>query len=301
MELRQLKALQAVGEHRSFSKAAKALHTVQSNVSTHVSKLERELSTELFDRFLGQLTPEGQTVVAAARRIDAEIEAMQAEIAASKGSVAGRVRLGVITTTARWLMRSVLEEMVSFPGISMSVVEATTTGLHSLLRDGNLDVAIVNLPIPDPAIETTPLFEENLLLVAAGDHPLRHRDTCWLRDLHEETLLLPPRGTALRDEIETAAASAKIRLKAKAELDGVRLLSAMVNDGLGAAILPATAIQAWRPGGWFSVRIEDLPPRVVGAATRRNFSLTPAARTLIQVVTDSLRTGVAGQPELRLL
>ena len=68
MDLRQLNALLAVAEHGSFSAAARALHTVQSNVSTHVARLERELGATLIDRSSGTLTEEGNAVVARARR-----------------------------------------------------------------------------------------------------------------------------------------------------------------------------------------------------------------------------------------
>ncbi|HET7721324.1 MAG TPA: LysR family transcriptional regulator, partial [Acidimicrobiales bacterium] len=73
MDLRQLAALVAVAETGTFSAAAEALHTVQSNVSTHVARLERELGVTLVDRAAGRLTEEGELVVARARRIQGEL------------------------------------------------------------------------------------------------------------------------------------------------------------------------------------------------------------------------------------
>ena len=73
MDLRQLAVLTAVADHQSFSAAARALHTVQSNVSTHVARLERELGTTLVDRASGLLTDSGELVVARARRVQAEL------------------------------------------------------------------------------------------------------------------------------------------------------------------------------------------------------------------------------------
>src|SRR5688572_17133886 len=101
MDLRQLHALVAVAEHGTFSAAADALATVQSNVSTHIRRLERELGTTLFDRQGGGLTQEGEVVVERARRVHAELEALIADVAALKHDVTGRVRAGVIGTTAR--------------------------------------------------------------------------------------------------------------------------------------------------------------------------------------------------------
>src|SRR5690242_292627 len=102
MDLRQLNALLAVAEHGSFSAAARALHTVQSNVSTHVARLERELGATLIDRATGGLTEEGEVVAARARRIQSELDALTADVASLHDEVAGAVRAGVIGTTARW-------------------------------------------------------------------------------------------------------------------------------------------------------------------------------------------------------
>ena len=79
----------------SFSAAARALHTVQSNVSTHVARLERELGVTLVDRAGGVLTEEGEAVVRRARRIQAELDALGADVAALRDEVTGTVRLGV--------------------------------------------------------------------------------------------------------------------------------------------------------------------------------------------------------------
>ena len=82
MDLRQLNALLTVAEHRSFSAAARALHTVQSNVSTHVARLESELGSQLIDRSRGELTAEGEIVADRARRILGELRSIELHTAA---------------------------------------------------------------------------------------------------------------------------------------------------------------------------------------------------------------------------
>src|SRR5439155_22644721 len=111
MDLRQLAALVAVAEHGTFSAAADALHTVQSNVSTHVARLERELGTTLVDRSAGRLTEEGELVVARARRVHAELDALAADVASLRHEVEGTTRVGVIGTTARWPVPALLTEI----------------------------------------------------------------------------------------------------------------------------------------------------------------------------------------------
>ena len=89
MDLRQLAALVAVADPGSFSAAARALHTVQSNVSTHVARLERELGVTLVDRTGGWLTEEGEAVVRRARRMQAELDALDADVASLRDEVTG--------------------------------------------------------------------------------------------------------------------------------------------------------------------------------------------------------------------
>ncbi len=127
MDLRQLGALVAVADHRSFSAAARALHTVQSNVSTHIARLERELGVTLVDRASGKLTAEGDAVVSRARRIQVELEALMADVAAVNSEITGVARIGVIGTTARWLVPPLLEAMArDYPKVRVVVVDATT-------------------------------------------------------------------------------------------------------------------------------------------------------------------------------
>ena len=109
MDLRQLNHLIAVADHGSFSSAARSLHTVQSNVSNHVAKLEKELGTVLLDRRTMQPTPEGQAVIGRARRIKAEIKAISDDLLSINKEVEGQVQIGCIGTTARWIITPLLE------------------------------------------------------------------------------------------------------------------------------------------------------------------------------------------------
>ncbi len=167
MDLRQLNALVAVAEHRSFSGAARALHTVQSNISTHVARLERELGVTLIDRTTTMLTPEGEVVVRRATRVQRELEALVADVAAVHDEISGVARIGVIGTTARWLVPPLLEAMAAqYPKVRVVVVDATTTSLLPQVHSGQLDLAVLALPVRDPDVEAEQLFEEDLLVIA---------------------------------------------------------------------------------------------------------------------------------------
>ena len=301
MDVRQLTALLAVADHGSFSAAADALHTVQSNVSAHVARLEKELDVVLINRAAGKLTPEGEAVIRRARRVQSEMDALRTDVAALRNEVIGEVRIGLIGTTALWLVPKMLQMMNErYPQAHMRVSEGTTSVLEPQLSSGGLDLAIVLLPMPSPDIVTEPLFEEDMLLVVAQDHPLADRAHVEFDDLASIPLLLPPSGTAQRAELDGAAARAGVKLETRAEVDGVRLTTSLVFDGLGPSILPATALPGYVMETWRLVTIEGLPRRRVALAhQRRSFPSAPA-RALRAVLEEVVRTTAGMHPGLHV-
>ena len=297
MDLRQLNALVAVAEQGGFSAAADALHTVQSNVSSHVARLEKELGVTLVDRQAGRLTDEGALVVARARRVDGELEGLVADLAALRHQIIGPARLGMIGTTARWLVPRVLATIGErHPGVRLVVVDATSTSLEPRLLSGSLDLAVVNLPVPDRDLTAEPLFDEDLVLVVPAGHPLTARPHVEVSDLASLELLLPPPGTAFRGELDAAAAAAGIVLRPLAELDGLRLIAGLAMEGHGPAIVPATGVTARSPTGvWHQLSVRGLPRRRVGVAQRRRSLPAAPARAVLDILRE-----IAQATELRL-
>jgi DNA-binding transcriptional LysR family regulator len=283
MDLRQLAALVAVAEAGSFSGAARLLHTVQSNVSTHVARLERELGATLVDRTSGSLTDEGEAVVARARRIRHEMDALRSDVDALMHDVSG--------TVGRWRVPRLLDLLWDrHPKVDMVVVDATTTSLLPQLRSATLDLAVVNLPLTDPEVATEALFDEARIVVAPIDHPLARRSSVTMAQLAEHELLLEPQGTAFRDELDQQASRNGVALQALAQVDGLRLVASLAFEGFGAAVLPSTAVPRWLNGSWRLVAVDDLAPRRVGIAHTRRGRLSAPARA----VYDAVREVVAG-------
>jgi DNA-binding transcriptional LysR family regulator len=296
MDLRQLAALVAVAEHGTFSAAADALHTVQSNVSTHVARLERELGATLVDRSAGRLTEEGELVVARARRVHAELDALAADVASLRDEVAGTTRVGVIGTTARWLVPSLLSAMeAQHPKVTVGVLEGNTSTLLPQLAAGRIDLGVINFPADDPDVVVEPLFDEDLIVVVPSGHPLAANERLSVRDLADHELLLPPPGTSIRVDLDRAASAAGATLQAKAELDGIRLIASMAFEGYGAAVLPSTAVPRWLRGDFRMIPIDGVSPRRVGIGRRRRG--LPSAPT--RAVIDLLRGVVQTQANLK--
>ena len=275
----------AVSEHRSFSAAARALHTVQSNVSTHVARLERELDAILVDRRTGELTSEGEAVVLRALRIKAELLAIPADISALRDDIQGTVRFGIIGTTGRWLVPALLAALkADYPGVRLVVVDATTTGLLPQLQSGQLTMAVLNLPLAEPELTSEPLFDEERIVIAPEGHPLAQKDRIDLKELSKHELVLPPVGTQFRSEVDQAAEEIEVTLQPVAELDGMRLLASLAFQGYAPAIVPASAAPFGSGDQWSIVHVDGMAPRSVGLAYRRWTTLPAPARAVQEVI-----------------
>jgi DNA-binding transcriptional LysR family regulator len=292
MELRHLQALVAISDHGTFSAAADHLGTVQSNVSSHVARLERELSAALIDRSNGHFTQEGEAVLARARRILSELDALVSDVAACQDEVTGTVKVGMIGTTARWLAPQLMELAADrHPNLALMIAEGVTTGLESQLADGQLDLAVLNFPVHGKDLLSKLLFEEDLVLVVPADHPLAALDRqLVLDDLVDLKLILPLPGTALRDELDAAMKPSGIELSASAQIDGLRLIATLTFEGYGPAILPATAIPSYLRTRFQALTVEGLPRRRVGVAQRSRGLPTAPTLALLDILQTIVTT-----------
>jgi LysR family hydrogen peroxide-inducible transcriptional activator len=287
MELRQLSAIVGIADHGSFSAAAEALQTVQSNISAHVKKLERELGCELVDRANGQITEAGEIVVARSRRVQAELDAMLSDVVALTREVAGTVRIGIIGTTARWLVPQLLRAIPQrYPHLRLVFVESPNTRLDTQLATGQVDIAVLDLPAEGLDLAVTPLFEEDLVLVVPVDHPLATAGEVSLRELKGIPLLLPLAGTAFRADLDAALAATGTTLLARAEVDGTRLIASLTFEGWGPSILPATAVPSYLLAQFALVKVKEIPRRLVGVVRRATGLPSAPARAVLELVTE---------------
>jgi LysR family hydrogen peroxide-inducible transcriptional activator len=199
--------------------------------------------------------------------------------------VSGTVHLGSIGTTARWLAPLLLDRLADeYPDVSVVMLDAPTSSLVPNLLDGRIDIALLNLPVEDPELGVTPLFDEERVLVVPSGHALSGRESVTLAEIAEHDLLLEARGTSFRDVLDAAAAAQGLRLSAKAEFDGMRLLASLAFAGYGAAIVPASAAPASLSGDWELVDISDVPGRSVGLVQRRRGLPSAAQRAVITIL-----------------
>jgi len=292
MDIRQLEALLAVVEFGSFSSAAEALHTVQSNVSTRVSRLEAELGTQLIDRRTKELTTDGEAVAARARNIMNEMQSIPSDLAAMEDDIIGDVRIGVIASTARWLVSLVLGIIeVELPRVTLAVTEAPTSTILSLVNGNGLDAGVVSLPVDLPGVEIEPLFEEDVLLVTQPGHALAKQATVTPGELEGVPLILPPQNTPFRDELDFEFARHGLSLTPSTQVDGIRLIGALIVGGHDAGLLPATAVPD--SDSVVGVPVQGINRRRVGLALPSNSSPSVPARAVIDIVRSAAQAGAA--------
>jgi DNA-binding transcriptional LysR family regulator len=173
------------------------------------------------------------------------------------------------------------------PRLRLVIVEGNTTGLEPQLASGQLDLAVLHLPVAGRDLVARLLFEEDLMLVVPQGHAWAHPGRpLALEDLADMELLLPLPGTAFRDELDAVTRPLGITLLPAAEIDGLRLIASLTFEGYGPAILPATAIPSVLRDRFHPVAIEGLPRRRVGVAQRSRGLPSAPSRALNELLDE---------------
>ncbi|MFI5036536.1 MAG: LysR family transcriptional regulator [Acidimicrobiales bacterium] len=299
MEIRQLEAIVGIDDHGTFSGAAAALGTVQSNISSRVARLEAELGTELVNRATGVPTESGRVVVQRARRILSELGAIAADVSELRANVRGLVTLGMIGSGGRWIIPLLLAaQRERFPHVALHIVEGSNSTLEPQLVHGLLDLSVLAGPVNSPELTSTDLFDEDLVLIVPRDHPLAATGApVTLATLAPYELLLPLGGSPIRREIDDASHAQGVELRPLLEMDGLRTIASLTFDGLGISILPASMLSRHLRDRFVAVPLEGLPRRrVVMAGRRFGFPAAPvrAVQALLSELVGSAEDVPAG-------
>ena len=200
------------------------------------------------------------------------MDEIAADVAAVDGQVTGDVRIGILGTTARWLLPHLLTALDEPPPERAGDrLRGQHVGAHPGLLTGRVSArAIIHLPVDDPELVIEPLFAEDLVVVAHAEHPLAGARRAAARRGRRRTACCCRRPARRCAGCSTGPpATVGVQLRAQAEIDGVRLLASLAADGHGAAIVPATAVPQSATGRFGVVRVPELPPRVVALAHQR--------------------------------
>jgi LysR family hydrogen peroxide-inducible transcriptional activator len=309
MTLTELKYIVAVARERHFGRAAEACFVSQPTLSVAIKKLEEELGTQIFERRTSEVTttPAGERIVGQAQRVLDEAARIREIARQGRDPLAGPLRLGVIYTIGPYLLPGLVRQLLKdAPEMPLLLTENFTVKLMELLKNGEIDVAIMALPLPQTGLMMQAVYDEPFIVAIPRHHPWSGRKNIPSEDLKKETMLLLGTGHCFRDQVLEVCPELS-RFSSSAEgiqktfegssLDTIRH---MVGSGLGVTVLPLTSVPAKPARDSLLEYIPFKPPapdRRVVLAWRKSFTRGPAIEALRQAVLKIPLHGVTKLPD----
>jgi len=256
MDLKQLSYFVRVAELGSFTRASIALDIAQPALSRQVRMLEVELRQNLLVRN-GRgvtLTEAGKVLLEHSRGVLHQVERLREELSRVRGSLAGRVVVGMPPSLSKVLTVPVTRAFRQrMPEAALSITEGLSVMAQESLVSGRLDIALVYNATPSPDIDLIPLLEEPLYLVQRRDVPAADVPIS-LQELSHQPLVIPSRPNTIRMLVETALGNLGLHPNIELEIDGVPAILDLVADGAGYAVLSRNAVMTATRPELFSTR-----------------------------------------------
>ena len=246
--LRQIRYFQALVETRHFGRAAKRLNISQPALSGQIAQMEGDMQASLFKRDPAGvfLTADGELVAARVRRILAEVRELESLTDRSLGILGGRLKVGMIATVAPYLLPRLLPDLATaFPGLECQVRESITDRLLADLRCGEIDCAVVALPLAAEEmdeVETITLFDDPFLLAIPSADAAALPDPVPAALLPRQKLILLEEGHCLRSQTLEVCRMAADQDFASLGATSLTTILRMVAGGLGATLIPEMAV-----------------------------------------------------------
>jgi DNA-binding transcriptional LysR family regulator len=297
MELRHLRTIVAVAQHRSLTKAGEELYLTQSAISQQIRRLEKELGIEVFRRTSRsvELTTEGKVILGYAQRVLSEVDGMHSELEEITGLLRGQLRIGGVYPTGPYDLFGMLAEFRSaHPGVAVHMIEDTQDGVLAALRADELDCAFTALD-PDALgdeFAATLIWEEEIVVALPHGHPLCARPRITLQELAAEDLIAYRDNSALRRRLERTMADLRLEPRNAFVCTEMAAVRGLASKGLGVAVIPRSAAED--PGPPIELRPigpEPLtwPIALVWRAARRQ---SPAGKAFLKVALASAEPAV---------
>ncbi|MCK1492156.1 LysR family transcriptional regulator [Bradyrhizobium sp. 180] len=279
--LRQLRAFLAVAKHGSFSRAAKEVSVSQSAVSFSVQQLERELDLRLLDRTTRQvrLTAVGEVLAASGTRLLGELDALLRELKDTGERRRGKVTLACVPSVARGLMPACVAHCTKkWPEISFSIEDIAAKEVVARVTRGDVEFGLSGGEIEATELHIESLTQDPFVLACRRDNALaRSKAVAWAK-LSDHRLVMLNNTSGSRPQILNTLANAGVRVQIALELAQPSSVLAMVEAGLGIAVIP-TLVAPIKSHPELTTRrlIRPSVSRTIFLVRRRDRSLSPAA------------------------
>lgn len=287
LTLKQLRYFESLTRHGHFGRAAAACAISQPALSMQIKELEQTLGTELFERGARQvrLTSFGEVFAGRVRDILRAVNELGDLARASGDRFVGRLRIGVIPTIAPYLLPAIIGDLTRLhDDLDIHVRETLTARLIEELEHGDLDTAIVALPVSEPWLTEVPLFSENFILVrsAAEDgEPVPNREA-----LRTMRLLLLEEGHCFREQALSFCSPHSARPRELLDGSSLSTLVQMVSAGIGVTLIPEMAVPVETRSASVSLArfATPQPSRTIGMVWRNTSPLAGQLSRIAEVV-----------------
>lgn len=291
ISIKHLRYFDALARQGHFGRAAELCSISQPALSLQIKELEEILGAKLVERSSKQirLTTLGEAFALRGRDILQAVEELTDLARASRGPLAGRLRIGVIPTVAPYLLPRLIKELVAgYPGIELHPREALTRILLEDLVGGRLDAAIVALPVSEPSLAAFTLFEEEFVLVRPREDAAKPVPSPSM--LREMRLLLLEEGHCFREQALEVCHITPRAPRALMEGSSLSTLVQMVGAGIGVTLIPEMAIPVEIRGASVCIARLDAPrpTRQIGMVWRKT---NPLAGQLLEIAEMVRRVG----------
>ena len=305
MTLTELKYIVAVARHKHFGHAAEACFVAQPTLSVAIKKLEDELGVVIFERGGSEIsmTPLGAQIVTQAERVLEQTASIKEIAKQNKDPLVGPFRLGIIYTVAPYLLPSLVRNMIGqVPQMPLILQENFTIKLLEMVRQGELDAAIMALPFSEQGLLVQPLYDEPFVVAMPKHHPWAGRQRIASTDLKSETMLLLGNGHCFRDQVlEVCPEMSRFSngndgIARTFEGSSLETIRHMVASGIGITVLPQASVpdmQAQDGMLRYVPFAEPVPVRRVVIAWRKSFTRGAAIEAIRQAVLACDLPGVA--------
>lgn len=293
LTLKQLRYFDALARHGHFGRAAETCAISQPALSMQIREMEEVLGSELFERGARQvrLTGFGEEVLGRAREILRGVEELADMARAARGSLSGRLRIGVIPTIAPYLLPAIIARLTEAnEGLDLHLRETVTPKLIRELEEGRLDTAIVALPVSEPFLTEVDLFAEDFVLVRPGtdaEKPVPQPEK-----LREMRLLLLEEGHCFRDQALSFCYAGQAAPRELLDGSSLSTLVQMVGAGIGVTLIPEMAVAVETRSAHVAIaRFNGAQPsRRIGMVWRKS---SPLSKQLMQVAEVVRAAGLA--------
>lgn len=296
MTLTELKYIVAVARQKHFGHAAEACFVAQPTLSVAIKKLEDELGVTIFERGGTEVstTPLGAQIVAQAERVLEQTAVIKEIAKQNKDPLSGPFRLGIIYTIGPYLLPTLVKTMIDkVPQMPLVLQENFTVKLMELLRQGELDAAIMALPLPDQGMMVQALYDEPFVVAMPKDHAWAERASVSAAELKSETMLLLGNGHCFRDQVlEVCPEMARFSTASDGiartfEGSSLETIRHMVASGIGITVLPRASITDMHAKDSMLRYVpfsDRAPDRRVVIAWRKSFTRQAAIEAIRQAV-----------------